>query len=178
MADPRELALAAFRGGDSDPREVAAVCGKRGAPFASEHQALWGSLDVITAVCISVYDGDTCTVLMQHPSLGEPVKQKVRFFGIDTPEVRSKKEDPEEHAKEERDARAAKKFVADEILGHRILMRIHRSDTDKYGRKLGIIYMPGKAVDSRADNLYLNSLNDALVAAGHAVERWRELGFD
>ena len=78
-----------------------------------------------------VYDGDTITVDI---TLGFDVlikKQKIRLFGINTPEVRG---DDKEFGKKVRD------YVRNKILHKNISMYSIKDKKGKYGRYLGIIY--------------------------------------
>lgn len=79
----------------------------------------------------NVYDGDTITVDIQ---LGFDVlikKQKIRLFGINTPEIRG---DDKEFGKKIRD------YVREKILGKQVVMSTIKDKKGKYGRYLGIIY--------------------------------------
>jgi endonuclease YncB( thermonuclease family) len=62
---------------------------------------------VLTGEVIEVYDGDTATVLTAHPE----AKYRVRFFGIDAPEVAMAH------------GRDAKKALQDKILGKDVLIK-------------------------------------------------------
>ena len=82
------------------------------------------------AKVVSIYDGDTITVEID---LGFNVitKQKIRFYGINTFEIRG-----EEREK----GLLAKQFVVDRIKDKKIKLYTIRDKTGKYGRYLGIIY--------------------------------------
>ena len=97
---------------------------------------------------VRVIDGDTLELTLDlgfHVSL----RQTIRLAAINAPELRT---DP---------GKAARDYVLDWLRDVDMLtvhtIRDHR--TDKYGRFLGIVYRP-------LDGL---SLNDALLADGHAV---------
>lgn len=102
------------------------------------------------AVVLSIYDGDTMTVdidlglgIWQHG-------QKLRLYGIDTPELRGP-ERPEGLA------------VRDEVrrlvpVGSEIMLQTLKDKTGKFGRWLGIIWSPNLPI----------SLNAHLIRAGMA----------
>lgn len=100
---------------------------------------------------VRVVDGDTVDVdvdlgfnLWKH---GE----RIRLFGIDTEEVRTK--DAEEKA-----SGLEAKAAVERMLHKGGTYRLVTEEKDKYGRYLGYIYVAGKV-----------SVNDALLRAGLAV---------
>ena len=98
-----------------------------------------------------VYDGDTITVDID---LGFEVllkNQKLRLYGINTPEVRG--ESREEGLK-------VRDLVRSRISNKWIIVKTHRDKKGKYGRWLAEIYETGVK----------ESLNDWLLNEGHAVE--------
>mgnify|MGYP003684246281 FL=1 len=99
----------------------------------------------------SVYDGDTCTVDID---LGLNVvirKEKVRLYGIDTPELRGV--DPETKAK----GIEARGWLRDQLDGaDEVLIRTHKDKSGKYGRLLGELFADGV------------NLNETLVELGMA----------
>jgi len=77
------------------------------------------------------YDGDTVTVDIK---LGFDVvlsKQKIRLFGVNTPEMRG---EDKENGKRVRD------YVRSKILNKHIKMNSLKDKTGKYGRFLGILH--------------------------------------
>lgn len=80
---------------------------------------------------ISVYDGDTITVNIDLGFNLEIKNQKIRLWGIDTPEIRG-----EERA----EGLLVKQYVSDEILYKEIILQTIKDKTGKYGRWLGIIH--------------------------------------
>lgn len=87
------------------------------------------------AKLVSVYDGDTITVITRL-SPQEPFRQyKVRLYGIDTPEMRPPLNEPhrELHKKA---ANCVKQAILDKCPIGSILM-INFQNEDKYGRLLG-----------------------------------------
>ncbi len=104
------------------------------------------------AIFRSNYDGDTITVDID---LGMEIwlkDQRVRLFGIDTPELRSKDAGKKQLAKK------AKEFVSDYLFaGDEITIRTHKDKTGKFGRLLATVFTE--------DN---ENLNELLVSAGLA----------
>ena len=102
---------------------------------------------------VKIIDGDTVDVDID---LGFGVwlhKERVRMYGIDTPESRTR------DLEEKKYGLAAKKFLTgmlDDDAG--IILKTHKDATGKFGRILGDIFIDGK------------SINSALCKAGHAVE--------
>lgn len=96
-----------------------------------------------------VYDGDTITVDID---LGLDVwkcHEKIRLFGINTPELSG----------EDRIAGlAARDYLRSRIIDREITLRTVRDKKGKYGRYLGVIIL---------DDV---NINDELVEKGHAVE--------
>jgi micrococcal nuclease len=86
---------------------------------------------------IAIKDGDTIELLKD----GKPLR--VRLYGIDTPE------------KNQDFGTRARQFTSGLVFGKRV--RMEAKNTDRYGRTVGIIYLP----DGR-------SLNEELVRAGLA----------
>ena len=103
-----------------------------------------------SATVTDVYDGDTITCDID---LGFGVglqKQKIRLFGINTPEVRG----PERPR-----GLVVRDWLRDMILGKTILLNtISREKKGKYGRWLGVVMLGNK------------NINKQLVKEGHAVE--------
>lgn len=101
---------------------------------------------------VKVYDGDTITLAAMIPCISEnPFKFSVRLRGIDTPEMKTKDEDEREAAVIARDA------VVSMIHGK--VVRLADVTTDKYGRLLADVIVPG----------YSMSLSEWLVERRHAV---------
>lgn len=97
-----------------------------------------------------VYDGDTITVDID---LGLGVwkkKQKIRLFGINTPELRGGTDETKAKGIAARDA------LRVWILHKRIVLKTIKDKTGKYGRLLGVVYFND------------TNINDLLVKEGHA----------
>lgn len=98
-----------------------------------------------------VYDGDTITVDIDL-GFGVLLKnQKIRLYGINTPEVRG---ESKELGKKVRD------LVRQRILETWVIIKTKKDKKGKYGRYLAIVYEPEIE----------ESLNDWLLNEGHAVK--------
>jgi endonuclease YncB( thermonuclease family) len=104
----------------------------------------------ITAKCVDVYDGDTCTVALYVGNLGIKLF-KVRISGLDTPEIRTR------NVEEKKVGLEVKTFVSKIILNKIIILECH--SFDKYGRLLANIKIA-------ENNKYLK---DILIEAGFGV---------
>uniref|UniRef100_A0A6C0JB73 TNase-like domain-containing protein n=1 Tax=viral metagenome TaxID=1070528 RepID=A0A6C0JB73_9ZZZZ len=86
---------------------------------------------------VSVYDGDTCNIVLKH-DCGNYYQWKVRLFGYNAPEIRpllkeENRDDIIKNAKEVRD------FLMELVLGK--ILFIKCSGNGKYGRVLGELYL-------------------------------------
>ena len=99
---------------------------------------------VYNAEVISVYDGDTCTVVID---LGFDIKQKkkIRMAGIDTPELR---------LTERAQGLIVRDYVRGLILHKEVIVETLKDKTGKYGRYLGYIHF--KSVNEDGDEAYIN----------------------
>jgi micrococcal nuclease len=101
------------------------------------------------AKVIDVYDGDTCTIAMW---IGfQKYSFKMRLFGIDTPELRTK------NAAEKEAGYKAKDHLSSLILGKKVKI-VFADKEEKFGRLLGTIYLGGK------------NINQMMITSGHAKE--------
>jgi len=108
------------------------------------------------AKVVSVYDGDTCRVVI--PYKDDFYKWNVRLDGYDTPEMRPSKSKPNRD-KEIEAAKEAKKFLISKVMSTpEQLIFIKCKNFDKYGRLLADIYLNMK------DTI---SVNDLMVQNGH-----------
>lgn len=109
---------------------------------------------IITAYCYHICDGDTIYVKLRGGK-----KEKVRFVGINTPEIAHKEGEKSEPGGEE-----AKKFVMERCLKKTIFLDIDdESPVDYYGRTLALVYLP-----STKNKIPRNSLNAKLLQQGYA----------
>ena len=102
---------------------------------------------VYSAKVVSVYDGDTITIDID---LGFGIvmkKQKVRLFGIDTPEIRGE---------EREQGLISRDFLREKILDKEVIIQTIKDKTGKYGRWLGIIYIEN------------TNINELLITEGYA----------
>ena len=100
-----------------------------------------------------IVDGDTIDVMLD---LGFDIKYKsrVRLFGIDTPESRTRDK------VEKKYGLLSKKFLQEQIKkSKRVTIKTYKGDeTGKFGRILGDVFLDGKSV------------NSLMCTKGHAVE--------
>ena len=113
------------------------------------------SMYTYDAEVVSVYDGDTATATVDLGFKVSAIKVKLRFYGIDTAEIRGGTETTKLAAREARD------YVKEKVLGKKVRMK--SLGKGKYGRYLAIIW----PVDDDG-NVAEESLNDELVRLGLA----------
>lgn len=101
------------------------------------------------AKVLDVHDGDTITAEIDL-GFRVTVVIKIRFYGINTPEIVGPTKDA---------GLKSKQRVVDLLLGKEILIKTHKDKQEKYGRWLADIYLP---------NL-LPSINQLLINEGLAV---------
>ena len=100
---------------------------------------------------LKVVDGDTIDVILD---MGFDImyKQRVRLFGIDTPESRTRDK------VEKKYGLLAKKFLTETLKKGKIVIKTHKGEeTGKFGRILGEIFVDGK------------NINMEMCKKGHAV---------
>ena len=86
----------------------------------------------------SVYDGDTITISIDCGFGIVLKKQKIRLYGINTPEVRG----------EERElGLISRDRLREKILNKNIVIETIKDKKGKYGRYLGIIYYEGENIN-------------------------------
>lgn len=122
-------------------------------PAEHEVQAVPHKGEVITVKVTSVYDGDTCTILIPYGS--EFMKYKLRVIGVDAPEIKARRDRSKDSEKTAEEIAALDELVALEkqaalnvrdivkemICDKEIKVVIDRHD--KYGgRLLGVIHLP------------------------------------
>ena len=88
------------------------------------------------AKCVSVYDGDTVTIIFYHNKIEIPIQLNVRIIGYDSPEMHPKKKNRTQESLDEEKRRAtiAKTYVETLILNKKIYVKFYKYD--KYGRPL------------------------------------------
>jgi len=101
---------------------------------------------------LDVYDGDTITVAID---LGMDIykKTKIRFYGINAPELDGSRLSDKEKA----EARRSKNYVYRKISSKEIYIQTVKDKTEKYGRYLGIIWVLNEK------NKYYECLNDMML---------------
>jgi micrococcal nuclease len=101
------------------------------------------------AIVTAVHDGDTCTVDIDI-GFGIWMKdQKLRFYGINTPEL---------HGNDKEAGIKSRDYVASLILGKEIIIETQKDKAEKYGRWLATIWLDG------------TNINKKLVQEGYARE--------
>mgnify|MGYP001080704049 CR=1 FL=1 len=105
------------------------------------------------AEVISVYDGDTMT-LMIDMGMKHFARVKIRMIGIDTPEIRTKDAEEKVRGYEARD------YLRSRVEGKKVI--VHTQKKGKFGRWLGVLW-----ADEGQEELG-ESLNDEMIRMGHA----------
>ena len=102
---------------------------------------------------IKVIDGDTIDVILD---MGFDIlyKKRVRLFGIDTPESRTRDK------VEKKYGLLSKKFLQEQLKkAKKVIIKTYKGDeTGKFGRRLGDVFIDGQSV------------NSLMCTKGHAVE--------
>lgn len=96
--------------------------------------------------CVRVIDGDTAVFDFDLGFNLHLTGQRIRFFGIDAPPKNTDK------------GRMALHYVQQMIEGKDVVIRTIRDKRGKYGRLLGLVFLPGEKI----------SVNRQLVVAGLA----------
>ena len=104
---------------------------------------------------VSVYDGDTITADVDLGFNTWRMGEKLRLYGIDTPEMRG---DDKPRGTISRD------WLRSAVLGKEILIESYRDKQGKYGRFLAVLHLP------LGNDVCLN-LNDEIVRLGLGVYR-------
>lgn len=94
----------------------------------------------ITAKVLSVYDGDTITI--GYKFRGRYWKSSLRIYGIDTPELKPRRQGRTEESilEEKKAAEKARDYLSGRIFGKLITVKFNKSN-DKYGRLLGEVFL-------------------------------------
>lgn len=103
---------------------------------------------VYNSYITDIYDGDTITATIDCGFGVKLEKQKIRLYGIDTPEVRGS---------EKEEGRKVRDILREKILEKNVILKTIKDKKGKYGRYLGIVFLDGE------------NINDWLVKNGHAV---------
>ena len=111
---------------------------------------------------VRVVDGDTVDVMIDL-GFNIWIKNRIRLFGIDTPEIRTKDLEEKERGK---GAKARLEELLSEEWDNDRVLTLTSHGVDKYGRCLGTLY--------GADNHNLNgedelNLNELLISEGFAT---------
>ena len=106
---------------------------------------------------LRVVDGDTIDIAMVHDDTKKIFKYRIRLFGIDTPEKKPLKSNPDRD-QEIVAAKKAHQAMMDKLHENNNLITILLYKPDKYGRLLGTIF------DNKGENI-----NDWMVKKGYAT---------
>jgi len=111
----------------------------------------------------NVYDGDTLTADISVGFGITLAKQKLRLYGIDTPEIRGGTEETKAAARTSRDR------LRGLVLDRWIVLETIKDEKGKYGRYLAIIWLPENDVEPYG---LFTDVNSLLVAEGLAEEKY------
>jgi len=106
---------------------------------------------------LHVVDGDTVDAAMYHQETKRIFKYRIRLYGIDTPESKPLKSNPDRE-QEIAAAKMSKQAIIDKMKENNNLVVVQLYKLDKYGRLLGTFY--GKNEEN---------INDWMVRQGHAI---------
>ena len=118
------------------------------------------SEDFEKAKVLSVHDGDTIRVKINGN------KEKVRFVGVNTPEV-AKDGNPAEFMAEE-----AKEFTEKNLKNKEIYLEKDISDRDKYDRLLRYVWLEKPLSNPELSDIENKTLNGILVKEGYAYANY------
>jgi endonuclease YncB( thermonuclease family) len=106
---------------------------------------------------LRVVDGDTVDAAMYHQETKKIFKYRIRLYGIDTPESKPLKSNPDRE-QEMAAAKMSKQAMIDKMQENNNVVVVKLYKPDKYGRLLGTFY--GKNEEN---------INDWMVRQGHAI---------
>ena len=88
------------------------------------------------AKVVKVIDGDTLDVDVDL-GMRVVIRQRLRLFGINTPETYGVKRDTEEYKK----GKVSKEYLVKIAEGKEVIIETHKDSTEKYGRYLAVMYI-------------------------------------
>jgi endonuclease YncB( thermonuclease family) len=106
---------------------------------------------------LRIVDGDTVDAAMYHQESKKIFKYRIRMYGIDTPESKPLKSNPDRE-QEMAAAKMSKQAMIDKMQENNNVVVVKLYKPDKYGRLLGTFY--GKNEEN---------INDWMVKQGHAI---------
>jgi endonuclease YncB( thermonuclease family) len=121
------------------------------------------------AKVVSVYDGDTITVLMALDEYAEFYEHKIRVYGYDSPELRPKRSKDylksrfDSREDEKSAAKAARDFLRERILDEIVEIRTVQN-RDPFNRLLAEVY----ARDNDAE--FNVNICDFMISNGHGLK--------
>ena len=124
---------------------------------------------IYEAKVIKIVDGDTIDALIDI-GFSVWVKKRIRFYGINTPESRTR------DLVEKQKGLEAKERLGELLELNKNKFRIKSHGVGKYGRCLGELFIPG--TEEQSKETFYNSkyegyevnINKQLISEGHAVE--------
>ena len=124
---------------------------------------------IYNAYVTDVYDGDTITCDIDCGFYTILKKQKIRLFGIDTPEVRGE---------ERTEGLKVRDILREQILDKTIVLETKKDKKGKYGRWLAIVYLKKENNndnensennnENNGNNADYININDWLIEHDHA----------
>jgi len=106
--------------------------------FLSLYKARGQTVDYnYKAFVTDVYDPDTITVTLDLGFDFHIKNMKIRLYGIDSPETRTKNQ------LEKKAALKAKKIAKEKLLNRYVVIRTLKDKKGKYGRYLALVYLDG-----------------------------------
>jgi len=106
---------------------------------------------------LRVVDGDTLDIAMYHADSNKIFKYRIRMYGIDTPEKRPLKSNPNRE-KEIAAAKRASQAMIEKVQENQSILTVLLYNPDKYGRLLGTFY------DKKGEDI-----NQWMIQQGHAT---------
>jgi micrococcal nuclease len=103
---------------------------------------------------VSVYDGDSVTVDIDLGFNNWMKKQKLRLYGIDTPEIRGE---------ERPDGLISKARLIELLEDKTVVIKSHKDKSGKYGRWLATLFI-------EEDNDEYTNINELLITEGLAEQ--------
>jgi len=111
------------------------------------------------AFVTDVYDGDTITVDIDLGFWTTLHKQKIRLYGINTPELKGETR---------KSGLAAKSWLASMIMGKSIILESIKDRSEKYGRILGTVYLETTTLNEGIKTVTYVNINQKMVESGLA----------
>lgn len=111
------------------------------------------------ATVTDVYDGDSITVNIDLGFWIIMHEQKIRLYGINAPEIKGIDREKGLQSKE---------WLKNKILGKTIILQTIKDKSEKYGRLLGVIYLPEISINEGIETTIYTNINELMVKQGLA----------